>query len=433
MRPIIIILTVAAFFASCNHDLITPDDTASEDIFFDPDNLKILIVGGLTWQDPYLESFDTYHRKDAELEQTFLNMGVAPENIIALYDQETTLENIYAAFDSIAAMSDENTHFVFYFSGHGFPGYNYINDHESIYFANYDISSWYPESTGFNIDYIGDTFINVFKGNSVLFMADCCQSGGLVEQAQKFGDRGIKASAITSCAAANWSTGNWTFTQKIIDGLNGDAYENLDGDGAITFSEMIAEVDASMKNNERQKSAAAFFNWDAEETVVKTNHSMKTFSDDKFHAGQYVFAKHKHNYYPVQIIGKKNDNIQVRFYDYADYEDWTISPDSIKIPYYVQYPLGDVVDIESNKPKTASIEEAVDGFYKVVEVGGTSTLWLTYERLSDGSEQAASVQDEDGNWVSGKVLATEAGMYYVTYDDKGYQWDEWVTSDKVAF
>ncbi|MBC8173178.1 MAG: caspase family protein, partial [Chitinophagales bacterium] len=374
-----------------------------------------------------------HHRKDLELEQTFLHLGVSAEDIISLYDAETTLENIYAAFDSIAATSDAETHFVFYFSGHGFPGYGYIDDRESIYFANYDIDTWYPETTGFNIDYIGDAFIHAFKGNAVLFMADCCQSGGLIEQAQKFSLKGVKSAAITSCAASNWSTGNWTFTQKVIDGLNGDAFINTNGDGAVTYNEMISQINLSMKNNERQKYASAFFNWDVNEQVVKTNQRMSILQNTDFYTGQYVFVKRKNNYFPMQITGETNGKVACRFYNYADYEEYDVVADSIKIPYYVHYDVGDIVDIESSKQKTAAVEEADDDFYKVVETGGAGTLWLTYERLSDGTEQSVLIRDDYNNWLPGKILATDAGKYFITYDDKSYQWDQWVTADRIEF
>ncbi|MBC8048274.1 MAG: caspase family protein [Fimbriimonadaceae bacterium] len=433
MHRFIFLFFIAVSVVSCKKDFIPDGDAIDENAFMNPENLKVLIVGGLEWEDPYLESFSKHHRKDAELEQTFLNLGVATENIISLYDEENTLESMYAAFDSIAVMSDAETHFIFYFSGHGFPGYNYINDHESIYFANYDINSWYPESTGFNIDYIGDEFINKFKGNAVLFMADCCMSGGLIEQAQKFSNKGIKAAAVTSSAASNWSTGNWTFTQKVIDALNGDRYINLNGDREITYAEMISEINFSMRNNERQKYGASFFNWSTEEVIVKTNNKKNTLDTENFYNGQYVFAKHKKNYYPVQITGEKNEMLQCRFYNYADYENWTVDTDSIKIPYYVEYNIGDIVNIESFKEKTATIEATEDGFYKVVEVGGTGTLWLTYERLSNGTEQPVTILNENGNWVPGKILATDADAYFITYDDRNFQWDEWVNADRVEF
>lgn len=436
MRPYFFLSLFMIVLTSCKKDL-TEDFIISNGpqagTFLDPAHLKVLIVGGLTWQDPYLPGFSKHHRKDAELEQTLLNIGVAPSNMIALYDEETTLENIYAAFEQIAAESDAETHFVFYYAGHGFPGYGYINDQSSVYFANYDIDTWYPENTGFNTDYIGDTFIDIFPGNAVLFMADCCQSGNLIEQAEKFSQKGVKAAAITSCAASNWSTGNWTFTQKVIDGLNGDQFINTNRDSKITYSEMVSEINLSMKNNERQKYASAFFLWDEDETVVNTSSKMSDFHTGEYYTGQYVFAKRKNNYFPMQITGGNGNSINCRFYNYADYEDYTLNADSLKLPYYVQHEVGEVLQIESFKPKIADVEEADDDFFKLVESGGDGTLWLTYERLFDGSEPIVSIQDVSGNWAAGKVLDENEEHYFVTYDGKGFQWDEWVKKERVQF
>ena len=115
--------------------------------------------------------------------------------------------------------------------------------------ANVDIDPRRPAETGLTAsDLLQD--LRRFRGERVLLFADCCYSGGLEDVAQSLHADGLAAAALTSASrwsASPTSTGNWTFTQVLIDLLAGDPLADRDGDGAIRFAEAGFEVEQAMK------------------------------------------------------------------------------------------------------------------------------------------------------------------------------------------
>lgn len=419
---------------SCKKEILQNEPALTQDdIFFDAANVKVLIAGTLEWEDAYnLPPFSKYHRKDAELENTLLNFGVPQQNIFALYDEEATLENLYAALQDISANSDCETRFLFYFCGHGFNGW--YDDINSVYFANYDIEYYTPKETGFNVNAIYEQLTG-FKGSHVLLTADCCKSGGLMQVAEKFAADGKKAMAITSCSATDWSTGNWTFTQKIIEALNGDGLIDKNTDGNISFDEMVFGIQEGLKFTDRQKPGVIFYNCNSAEIITKKKTNLLTYSSaDNFSTGQYVYAKHKNNFYPAQITGEKNGMYNCRFYNYTDYEEWAVPADSIKIPYFVQYEIGENIYLDNFKLKPGVVLDTDNnGFFYLKSSESYQTLWLSYERIYSENETEVMIQDEKGQWVNGSILEQNDSMYFVSYAERGFQWDEWVSADRIQF
>ncbi|MFN3939096.1 MAG: caspase domain-containing protein [Chitinophagales bacterium] len=415
---------------------MTLDDnsqTADTDIFFEPSQLKVLIVGTLQWADAYnLPPFSKYHRKDQELERTLREFGVPEENIVALYDQDATLVNIYAALDSISAQSDEETRFMFYFCGHGFNGW--FEDAGSVYFANYDIEYYQPKETGFNVNFITE-HMSSFKGSHVLLTADCCKSGGLMHVADAFAAMGKKAMAITSCSATDWSTGNWTFTQKIIEALQGDALIDMNSDGTISFNEMVFGIQEGLKYTDRQKPGVVFYNFSDDAYLTSRKGASPAYGSlNAFSIGQYVFAKHNNNFFPAQIIGDRDDSYLCRFYNYSDYEEWYVAKNEVKVPYFVQYAIGENIYLDNFKLKPGVVLDTDNnGFYYLKSTEGDQTLWLSYERILTDSEIQVQILNENGDWQSGQVLEQKDNLYYITYSNRGFQWDEWVSAERIQF
>lgn len=431
---------IAILFQSCKKDILTEQaagnsfqfDLAAGEPVFDPANTMVLIVGVLTYQDAAaLESFDPYHRKDVELMETLESYGVPNENIIGLFDEEATRENIYKSLHKIAVNSNAETNFIFYFAGHGFNGWD--ADKTSIYFANYDIKYLHPDKTGFNINFLSDHFFPEFPGKSVLLMGDCCKSGGLVDIAEQFSMDGKQAIGITSCFYSEWSTGNWTFTQKIIDAFKGDGLIDADKNGTITLDETMQGVERGLKFVDRQKSSSAYFNCVGDEVVSSVTTTYPEITDDTYSVGQYVFGKYKKNYCSVEITGKSGTQIQARYYNFADYISISFNPADLKIPYFVHYTTGDDILLDNFTDKPGYIMGEEDDFFELHSADGEQILWRTYEQIISGDEIPAMILDATGIWVSGEILDQTADAYYVTYTGKNYQWDEWVSPDRVDF
>src|SRR5262249_35639769 len=149
---------------------------------------------------------------------------------------------------SVAEKAKPNATLLFYYAGHGQKGPG-----GAIAFLNYDAGSKKAATPAFAVAEIGTTLQRHFKGGAVFLLADCCYSGGLTETAKALSRAGIKAASLTSADADNISTGSWSFTQTILDGLNGDPLIDANGDGTITLGELAAEVSATMKYREKQK------------------------------------------------------------------------------------------------------------------------------------------------------------------------------------
>lgn len=435
---LILAVSAALFFESCNREnVFTDTDSGSITMladgaapFIDPANTRILIVGVLSYEDvAALGNFDPYHRKDQELMNAFINYGVPAENIIGLFDENATREHIYKSLHDIALASNSETNFVFYFAGHGFNGWG--ADKSSIYFANYDIKYLHPDKTGFNINFLENEFRSEFPGNSVVLMADCCKSGGLIDIAEQFGADGKRAIGLTSCYYSEWSTGNWTFTQKIIDALNGDGLIDADHSGAVTLNEMADGAAHGLKFIDRQKSFSGFYNCSGDAVVSDVVTTYPDFTDPQFALGQYVFAKFKNSWITVEITGKTGDEFQARYYNYADYLSYDFTAADFKTPYFVHYSIGDHVALDNFKAKPGVLIGTDGDFYEIINPDGGQILWRLYEKFISNDEIPAHILNADGTWSEGRVLDQSPTQYYVTYTGKNFQWDEWVNADHV--
>ncbi len=397
----------------------------------DPANTQVLIVGVLIYDDPWLGNFETYHRKDSELRDVLVAYGVPDSNITLLQDGNATRNTMQKALHKIAKNSNENTNFIFYFAGHGFNGIG--DDIESIYFANSDINSWHPEETGFNLNYFTETFLPEFEGNSILLMGDCCKSGGLNAIAEAFGATGKQAVALSSCFYTDWSTGNWTFTQKIIDGLNGDGLIDQENDGTVTLGDVIDGISNGLKHIDRQRPSCVLYNCTEDAFISNVVTTYPEFADGQVETGDYVFVYRKNNWFPVEITGKTGATYSGRYYDYSDYIPLTFTADKMKIPHFVHYPAGINILYDAFTDKPGIIIDTDGDFMEMQSTEGGQILWRTYEVIITGNEIDATILNDEGVWSAGQVVDSLDGNYYVRYTGKNYQWDQWVTPDRVVF
>ena len=92
-----------------------------------------------------------------------------------------------------------------------------------------------------------------FRGSQALLTADTCYSGSLSAQTQRLGRR-VSYASLTSTAASQLSTENWTFTEMLLEGLRGKSFADINGDGQVTWSELAEDIKADMAFAENQRS-----------------------------------------------------------------------------------------------------------------------------------------------------------------------------------
>jgi hypothetical protein len=86
-----------------------------------------------------------------------------------------------------------------------------------------------------------------------LLLADCCYSGGLIDELKRRKTK-LSYACVTSAYSHNTSTGEWTFTQSLYQGLQGDTKVDKDGDRIVSLSDFSKYAELEMALIEEQKS-----------------------------------------------------------------------------------------------------------------------------------------------------------------------------------
>jgi hypothetical protein len=214
-----------------------------------PERTLAFIVGVLKWQRDF-DPFPKKGRRDAELVRELTKRGVPAERLVYLKDKQATLAAIRARFKELLKQSKAGDLLLFYYCGHGFQ------DSGKTYLANVDAGdakkSWWPARE------VIDAIERDFRGRHALVLADCCHSGALVDEVRKRSGRLVSYGVITSAVAENGSTGNWTFSQSVLDALRGEAAADADGDKAVTVVELASYADAELQAFDKQRAASVF-------------------------------------------------------------------------------------------------------------------------------------------------------------------------------
>ncbi len=352
---------------------------------WEPKKTHAVIVGVLEWKNG-LTPFSKRNRKDQELRDLLIKRGTPAENVTMLLDQEATLPKIRKAITQTLSRTSKDSTLIIYYDGHGWAVGN------DFCFANYDVQSG-RKDTAWSMNELAATVTKEFKGQRAFFWADCCYSGGMEVIVDKLADRNVASFSLTSAATANTSTGNWTFTQSLLDGLSGAPLIDTNGDGLITLGELRTEVRDAMNHMEGQKHGFKVNGLDDTLILAKASGRLTKVAKSKYHLGSYVRARGRYGRV-VGVKGVKADEYSVQFYDYTE-----------KI--VKQYAEKDLV-ISTRKPGARSRPR-----HQVARMEPDCTVeWR-------------------GAWYDAKVLKKKPGHWYIHYVDDNDSWDEWVGKDRI--
>jgi hypothetical protein len=416
MRKLLFVLAFASLAATAQN-LCDPNDT------------RVVISGVLSWQDPGVSSFSDENRKDQEFYDLLTINGVPDTCRTLLLDKSATLEKMKQAVRQEMKACSANSTFVFYYAGHGSKIGN------DYYFCNYDMGS--DVSSMFNVEVLYDLAAKHFKGKRIILMADCCYSGSLLGIGKKIHtDLGKEVIVLTSATSSNISTGNWTYTQTVLDDLRGDVYADYDGNGNITLTELANEIKQAMKYREYQLNGFAAYGVNADEIVIsKTSASQDRMAGTRtgFIPGQYVYAYSGGKWRTARLMNVSGNNFTCQFYNYSEKEDVDLAMGNVREVYFPVYKVDQKVDVEwEGKWYPAKIMAVDDAFMYIHYEGYDNSYdeWVMYDRIWTGKEIEKTIEWE-GSWYPGYVLEEKEGMYFITYKDDAHSWDEWVSDDRL--
>jgi hypothetical protein len=386
----------------------------------DPAKTYVFFAGVLKWQDPSLASFSDRNRKDEELFRLLAGTGIPAANMICLKDKEATLSNIKTRMQELLTKTSTGSKFIFYYAGHGVRAGN-----KPACFANYD----YRDGNGFSTDIVSSLVKQYFKGNEVWLMADCCYSGTLLDEAKTISGNGKKVVAFTSATSSNISTGNWTFTQTMIDCFSGLPRADRDKNNSISLGEVKNELYDAMLYREKQLAGASFFNANESEVM---NIKPVTGSNGSTATG-YVYALRNGKFEPARLLTAQANTLMLELYHYSDKETVNMPLSSTKPIDYMVYPAGTSVMVEwKGKNYPAVIKKVENGFHYIHYTGYDDTWneWVMYDRIIAKDRKPCQVEWR-GQWYPGEILQEKNGRYFVHYTGYGSDWDEWASASRV--
>lgn len=328
------------------------------------------MVGVLEWADKNeFASFDKRGRVDAKILKFFQDSGIAADHIIYLKDKEATTPEVKKAFANFLKKAKKDDQLFFYYCGHG-----YHNDNNKVCFANYSGGDWTANEIVKAVD-------ENFAGKTAFFVADCCNSGGLADEAQKYKTKNFVA--LNSVVPKDLSTGNWTFSNALLYGLQGKNFVDTDNNGSLTLIELAQYIDQEMAIVEGQK-AAYYIPQNLKNLVISGGISKR--KDKKI--GDHVWVDYDGEDYLGFITATDlTKGLNVRFYSYTNNElEWVAANRAKPFVCKSDYPTGAIVRVYS-----------------------------TY----------------DEKWMKARVLKKFSCLHNIRYEGYGREWDEWVSSEKI--
>ncbi|MBX7218883.1 MAG: caspase family protein [Blastocatellia bacterium] len=351
--------------------LVSPISGQSRD--WQPARTWVFIVGLLEWKhSDVFGSFPQTNRRDAQLAKFFRDQGVPADHLVYLKDQAATIRAVRNRFAQLLAQTRPGDTLFLYFAGHG-----YKLEGGKPYFATYEADG--DEIPGWAVDSIVETIEEKFQGERAMLTADCCVSGTLTSAARR-GKHRVSYACLTSSLANEESTGNWTFTEGLLAGLQGKAYADSNRDGRITLDELGANIKADMAFAEGQKATFAVTGSFPASYVLA---QAEPVTNNRLGERLEVFTDG--DWFKAQIIAADRGRLKVHYYGYEMTDDaWLDSQKSRQTQTIGTFRVGQKVEVK----------------------------WK-------------------GDWYAAKILKIEDNVHYIHYTDYDESWDEWVPAKRI--
>lgn len=352
---------------------------------WEPSRTLVFVVGVLKWQDKSYLQFTTKARRDAQLVEFFKSKGVPADKIVYLCDTEATINKVYDEFDELLGKSKPGDTLIFNYCGHG-----WLDDNNEGFYANYDVKT---NDNAISTRKIAGKMKNKFQGSTALFFADCCTSGSIGNSLNQQ-PGGYNWGMSTSVTADGGSTSNWTFSQALLDALNGHRFVDTNLDGVVSFSDLQKYVTLEMKRIDNQTAGANSGNGfsDANYTLAKVANPNEPIP-------RLVDVKWGGKWWKAKVLETKDNQAKVRWvqigYDTPDNDEWQ--------------PFSNIKEA-SGEPFNGMSTATTRNDFKVGQT--VEVLWKN-------------------DYYKAKILKAEGGRFYIHYIEDDDSWDEWVDLSRM--
>jgi hypothetical protein len=247
---------------------------------------------------------------------------------------------------------------------------------------------------------------------------------------------------LTSADDSNTSTGNWTFSQSLIDALTGNPLGDRDDDGAITFGELAAEVKYAMKHREQQQ--YGYTNAGVSDALIvaaaKPEPVAYAPGSGELARRSWVRAPQKGKTAVARIVGTKRDELVVSFYDYSDETRAVVAKAKASPVTFKTYPVGSSLDVTWNGVVYEALVVRVDNDFHFITYPGWGHEWdewvsgarIVGLRGKGAKARPKAVKVEwGGEWWDAVVINekdAESCIHYIGYDET---WDECVPPSRI--
>ena len=337
-----------------------------------------LVIGVLEFEHSDLyHSFGKADRRDAELAQLLKAQGA---DVTFLSDGQATLANIKKSFVRVAGACGPDDQLIVYYAGHGGKSAN----GRDVLFAPYDGGD--EDSSNLSAAWMLRTLRSDFNGDRVLFVVDCCSSGGLADQLEDNPGE-LQAAALTSSSANETSTGTWTFTQDFLDALRGKPIMDKNHDGSVSLNELGRYVRADMSDYFGQMTSYVTTN--KFPGGVELGAVPRKALPGEGERIQAVFRDGK--WYPARVVTREGTRTKVRWmdigWDTARSDEWKEADKVRPLPKAPAYAVGARVEVEwTRKWWPAEVIKVQDGIHRIhyVGYGPEWDEWVPPKRIRKG-------------------------------------------------
>ncbi len=283
-----------------------------------PQRTWVYVVGVLKWQHrDMFNSFPQTNRRDAQLVEFFRQQGVPDEQIIFLKDTQATTRRVNNTFPEFLSKARPDDMLFFYYTGHGYKS----DDERTTYFATYDAGD---DVDGWATDSIVRDIEQNFRGSRAMLVADTCYSGSLAAETERLGRR-VSYATLTSSSANRESTENWTFTEMLLAGFQGQSFADINGDGEITLSELAADIRDDMSFAEGQRSVfVTTGNFPATMLIGPAQRKINP------QVSRRVDVRSEGDWYKARIVDVNGGSYHVHYFGFEDSDDEWVSSRQIR-------------------------------------------------------------------------------------------------------